>query len=306
MDRSPILGTRGSPLALAQAHKVASALEVANRWPADFIEIKVIQTTGDKVQDRPLAEIGGKALWTKELDRALIEKEVDFCVHSLKDVEAIRPKAISIAAVRPRGDVKERLIGASSLDALKKGAVVGTSSPRRKAQLLAIRPDLKVVPIRGNVQTRLAKVEAGEVDATLLAGAGLRRLGLPQVGTPIPVEVLLPAPTQAVIAIECRANDVVTASVLTICDDRATHTLINAERAFTAALGGSCHSPVAAFAEIVEGKIRFRAQLLSEDGRDQLREDVMFECGDGETPRQLARQMLDKAPAGIRSLFSPQ
>lgn len=303
MDRSPILGTRGSPLALAQAHKVASALEVGNRWPADFIEIRTVVTSGDREQVRPLADIGGKQLWTKELDRALLSGEVDFCVHSLKDVEAIRPREIRLAAVRPRGDVQERLIGADSIDALKEGAVVGTSSPRRKAQLLSLRPDLKIVPIRGNVQTRLAKLEAGEVDATLLAGAGLRRLGINNVGTAIPLDVMLPAPTQAVIAIESRADDHVIASVLTIIDDRTTQTLVLAERAFVAALGGNCHSPVAAFAEIVDGKIRFRAQVLSEDGRDQVREDVLFECGDRDTPRQLAKSMLDRAPETIRSLF---
>ena len=304
MDRSPILGTRGSPLALAQAHKVASALEVGNRWPADFIEIATLVTSGDKVQDRPLAEVGGKQLWTRELDRALLAGEVDFCVHSLKDVEAIRPREISLAAVRPRGDVQERLIGAESIDALKEGAVVGTSSPRRKAQLLSLRPDLKILPIRGNVQTRLAKIEAGEFDATLLAGAGLRRLGINNVGTPIPLDVMLPAPTQAVIAIECRADDAYTATFLTIIDDRTTHALVCAERAFTAALGGTCQSPVAAFAEIVDGKIRFRAQILSEDGREEVREDVTFECDDLRGPRELAQSMLARAPDSIRSLFS--
>lgn len=304
MKRSPILGTRGSPLALAQAHKVASALEVANRWPADFVQIQVVETTGDRIQDRPLAEIGGKQLWTKELDRALIEKEVDFCVHSLKDVEAIRPRGITIAAVRPRGDVQDRLIGADSIEKLPEGAVVGTSSPRRKAQLLSIRPDLKVVPLRGNVQTRLAKMKAGEVQATLLAGAGLRRLGMGNVGTPIPFEQMLPAPTQAVIAIECRSSDTLTQSALTVVDDPTTHALIRAERAFTAALGGSCHSPVAAYAEIEDGKVRFRAQLLSEDGRDQVCDDALFECGDHQTPKSLAHAMLKKAPESIRSLFS--
>jgi hydroxymethylbilane synthase len=304
MDRSPILGTRGSPLALVQAHKVASALEVANRWPADFIQIQTVVTSGDKEQVRPLADIGGKQLWTKELDRALLSGEVDFCVHSLKDVEAIRPREISLAAVRPRGDVQERLIGAESIDALKEGAVVGTSSPRRKAQLLSLRPDLRIIPLRGNVQTRLAKLEAGEVDATLLAGAGLRRLGINNVGTPIPLDVMLPAPTQAVIAIESRADDHVIASVLTIIDDRTTQTLVLAERAFTAALGGTCHSPVAAFAEIVDGRIRFRAQILSEDGRDEVRDDITFECADGEAPKHLARSMLDRAPQSIRSLFN--
>ena len=145
-----------------------------------------INTTGDKVQDRPLAEIGGKALWTKELDRALIDGEVDFCVHSMKDVESVRPDGIHIAAVRPRGDVARPLIGAESIEALKQGAVVGTSSPRRAAQLLPIRPDLKIVPMRGNVETRLAKLEAGEVDATLLAAAGPQAARHANVGTADP------------------------------------------------------------------------------------------------------------------------
>ena len=162
MNRSPILGTRGSPLALAQAHKVASALEVANRWPADFVQIQVVETTGDQVQDRPLAEIGGKQLWTKELDRALIEEEVDFCVHSLKDVES-DPAARNHYR---RGPAARRRAGPADWRGFnrricREGAVVGTSSPRRKAQLLSIRPDLKIVPLRGNVQTRLAKLEGG-------------------------------------------------------------------------------------------------------------------------------------------------
>src|SRR3954469_2264999 len=172
------LGTRGSPLALAQARKVASAIEVAQRWPDGWVQIVAITTTGDKVQDRPLAEIGGKALWTKELDRALLAGEVDFCVHSMKDVESVRPKDIHIAAVRPRGDVRDRIIGADSIDALKPGAIVGTSSPRRAAQLLRLRPDLRIVPLRGNVETRLKKIADGEIEATLLAAAGLKRLDI--------------------------------------------------------------------------------------------------------------------------------
>src|SRR5690242_4272134 len=194
------LGTRGSPLALAQARKVASALEAAQRWPDGYIEIVTIKTTGDQVQDRPLAEIGGKALWTKELDRALLAGEVDFCVHSMKDVESVRPEGIHIAAVRPRGDVRDRIVGAESIDALNEGAVVGTSSPRRKAQLLRLRPDLQIVAIRGNVETRLRRVADGEVDATLLAAAGLKRLEI-DAGTAIPTEVILPAPGQAVIGV---------------------------------------------------------------------------------------------------------
>src|SRR5438270_7592505 len=195
------LGTRGSPLALAQARKVAAAIETAQRWPDGWVQIVEISTTGDKVQDRPLAELGGKGLWTKELDRALLASELEFCVHSMKDVESVRPAEIHIAAVRPRGDVRDRIVGADSIDELKKGAVVGTSSKRRAAQLLRLRPDLKIVPLRGNVETRLAKVESGEIDATLLASAGLKRLDI-AAGTASPAEILLPVPGQAVTGME--------------------------------------------------------------------------------------------------------
>src|SRR3982751_3092552 len=245
------LGTRGSPLALAQARKVASAIESAQRWPDGWVQIVAITTTGDEVQDRPLSELGGKALWTKELDLALLAGEVHFCVHSMKDVESLRPKSIHIAAVRPRGDVRDRLIGAESIEALKQGAVVGTSSPRRAAQLLRLRPDLKIVPLRGNVETRLKKVESGEFDATLLASAGLKRLGV-DAGTAIPTEVMLPAPGQAVIGMECRTDDTQTQSVLTTVSNEITYDCVMAERAFTRALGATCASPVAAFCVLEE------------------------------------------------------
>ena len=297
------LGTRGSPLALAQARKVAAAIETAQRWPDGWVQIVEIKTTGDQVQDRPLAEIGGKGLWTKELDRALIEGEVDFCVHSMKDVESVRPKEIHIAAVRPRGDVRDRIVGAESIDKLKEGAVVGTSSPRRAAQLLRIRPDLKIVPIRGNVQTRLRKVESGEVDATLLASAGLKRLDI-SAGTAIPTEVLLPAPGQAVIGMECRTNDTRTQSVLSTVSNDITYHCVMAERAFARAVGGTCYSPVAAFCAFEDGDLRLRAQLFSEDGRDMVEDRAAFDCGDLKTPQALAKSLLAKAPESIRKLFS--
>jgi hydroxymethylbilane synthase len=296
------LGTRGSPLALAQARKVAAAIETAQRWPDGWVHVVEIKTTGDKVQDRPLAAIGGKALWTKELDRALIQGEVDFCVHSMKDVESVRPDGIHIAAVRPRGDVRDRIIGAESIDKLKQGARVGTSSPRRAAQLRRLRPDVEIVPIRGNVETRLKKVEAGEVDATLLAAAGLKRLEI-QAGTAIPIEVILPAPGQAVIGIECRTDDTRTQSVLSTVSNGITYHCVMAERAFTRALNASCHSPVAAFCAFEDGDLRLRAQLFSEDGADIVEERVVFECGENDPPEQLARSLLDKAPESIRRLF---
>ena len=299
------LGTRGSQLAMAQARKVAAAIETAQRWPEGYVEIVPITTTGDKVQDRPLAELGGKALWTKELDRALLGDEVHFCVHSMKDVESVRPREIHIAAVRPRGDVRDRIIGAESIEALKKGAIVGTSSPRRAAQLLRLRPDLQIVSLRGNVETRIKAVESGEVDATLLASAGLKRLGI-DVGTAIPTEVLLPAPGQAVIAVECRTNDTRTQSVLSTINNQITYDCVMAERAFTRALGASCASPVAAFCVLEDGDLRMRGQLFSEDGSEMVEDRAVFDCGDSRSPADLARTLLAKAPESIRKLFDPQ
>jgi len=299
------LGTRGSPLALAQARKVAAAIETSQRWPDGWVQIVEIKTTGDKVKDRPLAEIGGKALWTKELERALIEDEVDFCVHSMKDVETIRPGGVHIAAVRPRGDVRDRIIGAASIDELKQGAVVGTSSPRRKAQLLRLRPDLKIVNLRGNVGTRLEAVESGEVDATLLSSAGLKRLDI-AAGTAIPTEIILPAPGQAVIGVDCRTNDTRTQSVLTTVNNQITFDCVMAERAFTRALGASCASPVAAFCVLEDGDLRMRGQLFSEDGREMVEDRAVFDCGDLDTPAELARSLLGRASESIRRLFAAE
>lgn len=297
------LGTRGSPLALAQARKVASAIEAAQRWPEGWVQIIEFTTSGDKVQDRPLAEIGGKGLWTKELDRALLEEEVDFCVHSMKDVESVRPHGIHIAAVRPRGDIRDRIVGAESIDELKKGAIVGTSSARRKAQLLRLRPDLNIVPIRGNVETRIRKVESGEVDATLLAAAGLKRLEI-DVGTAIPAEIILPAPGQAVIGIECRTDDTRTQSVLGSVSNEITYDCVMAERAFTRALGAQCASPVAAFCVLEDGDLRMRAQLFSEDGSEMVEDRAVFDCGETRAAEDLAANLLARAPESVRKLFA--
>jgi hydroxymethylbilane synthase len=223
----------------------------------------------------------------------------------MKDVESDRPDALHIAAVRPRGDVRDRLIGADSLDALKQGAVVGTSSPRRAAQLRRLRPDLRIVPIRGNVETRLAKVESGEVDATLLAAAGLKRLDI-AAGVAIPTEIILPAPGQAVIGIECRANDTMVQSVLTTVSNPITYDCVMAERAFTRTLGGTCASPVACLCVLEDGDLTMRAQLFSEDGSEMVEDRALFDCGDSETPAALARAMLAKAPESIRRLFDVQ
>lgn len=297
------IGTRGSPLALAQARMVATALEEAHGWPPGSAVIVPVKTSGDRIQDRPLAEVGGKALWTKELDLALLAGETDCSVHSMKDVESERPETLAIAAMLERADVRDRLIGADSISALPQGAVVGTSSPRRAAQLRRLRPDLRMVSIRGNVDTRLSKREAGEVDATLLAAAGLDRLGREDVGVPIEISQMLPAPAQGAIGIECRADDVMTAALLSAIDHRETHEAVLVERAFCRALGGTCHSPVGAYAKVDGSEILFACELLSEDGRELIVEAVKFELGDLDTPTALARAMLAEAPTSIRRLF---
>ena len=304
MNRPFRLGTRGSPLALAQARAAAAGLESAHGWAAGSVAIVPVMTTGDRVKDRPLAEFGGKALWTKELDSALLAGEVDACVHSMKDVESERPRTIRIAAMLERADVRDRLIGAASIEELRHSAVVGSSSPRRAAQMLRHRPDLAIVPIRGNVETRLKKVEAGEVEATLLAAAGLDRLGI-AAGEAIATDILLPAPGQAAIGIECRADDPETARVIAAISHRDTVDCVVAERAFTRSLGASCASPVAALTRIVDGKLLLRVQILSPDGADLVEDERAFERGDEAGPEALARAMLDRAPASVRSVFGP-
>ena len=300
------LGTRSSPLALAQARLTATALEEAHGWPAGAVQIVTVRTSGDRIQDRPLAEVGGKALWTKELDLALLAGETDCSVHSMKDVESDRPPSLRIAAMLPRADVRDRLIGVGSFDALPMGAVVGTSSPRRAAQVRRIRPDLKTVSIRGNVETRLAKRDAGEVDATLLAAAGLDRIGRGEVGVSIAVDTMLPAPAQGAVGIECRADDGRVTALLAAIDHADTHAAVAAERAFTLALGGTCHSPVAALALVDGNTIDFRCELFSEDGADHIADTARFAIGDLAAPAELARALLGRAPLSIRKLFEGQ
>ncbi|HMC92421.1 MAG TPA: hydroxymethylbilane synthase [Allosphingosinicella sp.] len=296
------LGTRGSPLALAQARMVATALRDAHGWGPELIEIVPITTTGDQIRDRPLAEVGGKGLWTRELDRALIENRTDISVHSMKDVETVRPTEFTIGAMLPRADVTDRLIGADSLLAVPNGARFGTSSPRRAAQLLARRPDLQIVTFRGNVETRLRKIALGEADATLLASAGLIRLGHADVGTVL--EDFLPAPAQGAVGIEARTNDKRVQHYLRPIDDHATHACVAAERRLLEGLGGTCHSAVAALATLEGGQIRLRAEILSPDGRDVEHVDTNFPAEDAAAPHDIARQMLARAPASIRALFA--
>lgn len=304
MGRNPRLGTRGSPLAMIQARKIASALEVVERWPAGHVEIVPIKTSGDKIKDRPLADVGGKALWTKELDAALLSGDIDFAVHSMKDVEVVRPTEIRLAAIRPRVYVEDKLVGANSLDELKKGSVVGTSSPRRAAQLLAARPDLKIVNLRGNVDTRLKKLDSGEIDATILSAAGLHRLGMDHIGVPLSFDVMLPAPGQGALGIECRSDDTDCIQLLKLLDDSASRCAVTAERAFARALGGSCHSPVAALATVDRMQVHLRAEILAADGSERVRDEARFPAGDEKTPAKLALDMLAGAPEAIRKLFA--
>lgn len=288
------IGTRGSPLALAQARMVADALAAHGHAG----EIVPITTTGDIVQDRPLAEIGGKALWTKELDRALLNGRTDLSVHSMKDVETIRPDRLAIAAMLARADLRDRLIGAGRIADLREGAVVGTSSPRRAAQLLARRPDLKIVTLRGNVQTRLAKVENGEIDATLLAAAGMERLGI-DAGSPL--DDLLSAPAQGAVGVEILSTREDLRDLLGAIDDPPTSRCVRTERAFLAALGGDCHSAVAARAVIEGGFVRLDAEILSADGRE-VRSGTLLLDG-GATAADLARALLGKASPALRAMF---
>ncbi|MBR9971569.1 hydroxymethylbilane synthase [Magnetospirillum sulfuroxidans] len=266
------IGTRGSPLALAQTHETRDRLAAA--WPvlatADAIAIQVIQTTGDLIQNRPLAEIGGKGLFTKELDDSMLDGRIDLAVHSMKDVPTVLPDGIVLPCVLPREDVRDAFLSlkATGIADLPAGAVIGTASLRRGAQILNRRPDLKVVNFRGNVQSRLRKLSEGVVDATLLAMAGLNRLGLSEHATSaLEAEEMLPAVAQGAIGITCRADDQRALDFLAALNCPQTMVRITAERAFLLTLDGSCRTPIAALAEIDGGTLSFRGLIVSPDGR---------------------------------------
>jgi hydroxymethylbilane synthase len=271
------IGTRGSPMALVQAHLVRDRLAAVHPDLAapGALEIIVIRTTGDRIQDRPLAEIGGKALFTKEIEEALRAGAVDLAVHAMKDVQTFLPEGLAIACLLPRDDPRDAFLArrARSIAELPPGAIIGTSSPRRQAQLLRLRPDLHCVPIRGNADTRMKKLAAGECEATLLSLAGLRRLGAEAAITAIlSTDEMLPAAAQGVIGIECRGDDAALRRRLEPLHDAATGACVAAERALLAALGGSCRTPIAALAELdgaeLDGaELTLRAQALSPDGR---------------------------------------
>lgn len=304
IDRPLRLGTRKSPLALAQAQEARARLIAAHGLTEADVELVTVTASGDKIQDRPLAEIGGKALWTKELDAALLSGEIDFAVHSAKDVETIRPTGIAIAAILPREDVRDVLVGAASIAALPQGACVGTSAPRRAAMLLHARPDCQVVPIRGNVATRLAKLAAGEADATFLAAAGLNRLGESGTGHALPADEWLPAPGQAAIAIECRADDAETQHLLAAIDHAPSRHAVLAERALLAALGGNCHSPVAVLTHTEGDRLTLRAAVFSPDGAERADAEATFIAADPVGPARLAADLLARATPAITAYFT--
>jgi hydroxymethylbilane synthase len=262
------IGSRGSPLALVQARAVHSRLAAAG-IDAARIEIKVIRTTGDVVRDRPLAEAGGKGLFTKEIEEALLAGEIDLAVHSAKDVPTVLPPGLVLAAFLPREDPRDAFVSrkAKTLRELPPGSIIGTASPRRQALLKRLRPDVVVVPLRGNVETRLQKLKAGEIDATLLAVAGLKRLGLLSAATAVlEPEEFLPAVGQGAIAVETRADDANSRMLAAKLDDPETATALAAERAFLAVLDGSCRTPIGGHAKVSGDRITFHGVIVKPDG----------------------------------------
>ena len=281
------LGTRGSRLALIQAGLVRDAL--ASAVPAlaapGAIEIVAIRTTGDAIQDRPLSEAGGKGLFVKEIEEALLSQRIDVAVHSMKDMPTAQPAGLVIAAFLPREDARDVLIAGDvkRIVDLARGAVVGTSALRRRAQLLHRRPDLQIVNLRGNVDTRLAKREAGVVEATLLALAGLKRLGMAHVGTPVPEDEMLPAVGQGAVCVECRAEDASVRAWLAAIDHRPTATCVAAEHAMLVVLDGSCRTPIAGHAILApDGVLHLRGLIVKPDGSELIATERRGTAADAE------------------------
>jgi hydroxymethylbilane synthase len=263
------IGTRGSPLALYQAHHVRDLVLAAHGWPVDRVEIVTMRTSGDRIQDRPLSEVGGKGLFTKELEEGLLAGSIDLAVHSMKDVATELPDRLTIACVLEREDPRDAFISllAPSFTALPRGAVVGTSSLRRQAQVLRQRPDVTVISFRGNVETRLRKLGEGQAAATFLAMAGLKRLGMTdRVTAAIETDDMLPAVAQGAIGIEIRRDDPVLAEILQPLNHAVSAAEVAAERALLARLEGSCRTPIAALARVSGDRLVLRAEVLSPDG----------------------------------------
>ena len=301
------LGTRGSPLALAQAYEARSRLAAAQGWVEDRIEIVVIATTGDAIQDRALAEAGGKGLFTKELDVALIRGDIHVAVHSAKDLPTALPDEIALSGFLPREDVRDAFISrdGTPLADLPLHAVVGSASLRRQAQLRKLRPDLDVRLLRGNVQTRLRKLDAGEYDATILAMAGLKRLNLTErVTEQLTLHEFLPAVGQGAIAITARRGDAQTAEILAPILDHDTGAALLCERTFLTVLDGSCRTPIAGHARVRDGEILFRGQLLAADGSESIETVTDGPLAIAERiGRAAGEDLLARAPAHLLASF---
>ena len=292
MKKTIRLGTRKSPLALAQAEQVRAALLLTGK--VEKVEIFPMTTSGDENKQDAIAEWGYKGLFTKEIEEGLLESRLDIAVHSMKDMPSELPDGLMLAATLPREDVRDALIceKAADLHSLPEGAVIGTASTRRGAQLRAIRPDLKIVEFRGRVETRLRKLQEGQVDATLLAMAGLNRLGLSHLATlPIPISDILPAIGQAAIGIECRSADAEIRAILDEVNDAETFTAITAERIVLGGLDGSCKTPIGGYASIEDGTLYLQAQVLSPDGSQQCRAQA---AGKPEEAEAIAGQVVEQ------------
>ena len=295
------IGTRGSALALAQAAETRDRLMAAHGLPESAFEIVPISTSGDRIQDRPLSEAGGKGLFTKEIEEALLDGRIDIAVHSSKDMPTVLPEGLDLLAFLPREDPRDAFIGRSvrTIMELPHGATVGSSSLRRQALIRRLRPDLQVITFRGNVQTRLRKLEEGQAEGTLLANAGLKRLGLAHVATDLmPLEQFPPAPGQGAICIEARVGNQRVAELLAPINDAPTAAALACERAFLAALDGSCRTPIAGYASIEEQKLRFSGLIITPDGSQA--HDI---AADG--PASDAARIGRDAGAAIRAKAGP-
>lgn len=299
------IGTRGSPLALAQAHETRARLMQAWDLPEAAFVIVVIKVTGDQIQDRALREIGGKGLFTREIEEALLEGQIDIAVHSMKDMPVEQPQGLTLDCYLPREDVRDAFVSphVASLDALPQGATVGSSSLRRRAQLALRRPDLKIVEFRGNVQTRMRKLEEGVAQATFLAMAGLNRLGMADVAcSAIAPDQMLPAVAQGCIGIERRAADTRAAALLSAIHHHDTGLRLAAERAYLAQLDGSCTTPIAGLAELDGATLRLRGEILKPDGSASHTDEITGPADQGaDLGRTLADRLLSRAGAGFFS-----
>ena len=297
------IGTRGSPLALAQAHETRDRLMAAHGLPEAAFEIVVIKVTGDAIQDRPLKEIGGKGLFTREIEEALIDGGIDIAVHSMKDMPTLQPAGLVLDCYLPREDVRDAFVSrkVARLSDLAPGSRVGTSSLRRRAQLLNRRPDLEVVEFRGNVQTRLRKLDEDVADCTFLAMAGLNRLGMAEVARgPVEPDEMLPAVAQGCIGIERRQDDDATAELLAAIHHGETGLRLAAERAMLATLDGSCETPIAGLALLEGDSVWLRGEILRPDGSEALTEEGRAPAGEGAAlGDEIGRRLLARAPAGF-------